>query len=163
MSMAVVNPFGSQTPPADVTLTAEGPVRIKSLPLGAIDEQRMGARNTNFSEVGEQAIGTRLSIGTGNAGVIVKRLMSPAVVLRLQFPTRVLPSEPVAISTWKFPFTLIGADSCSVTVCVSPLLLQTGDAPAIDTGAGPVMMKSLPSAAIELHKIVSAKLTVMVD
>ena len=75
--MLVVSPFGSHTPDADATVTADGPVTIKSVPFDAIDVQRMGELNTSFNEEGEQVTGTMLSIGTEGAAGIVKLVEAP--------------------------------------------------------------------------------------
>ena len=96
----VVSPLASQVPAADATVTADGPVTTKSLPLAAIDEQRIGPPNINFNEFGEQATGTMLSIGTGNAGGIVNVVKSPTATYLLQSPRSVLPSLPVCICNW---------------------------------------------------------------
>ena len=44
---------------------------------------------------------------------------------------------------------------------VSPFALHVPIAPVIDTAAGPAIIKSLPFAAIELHKIFSVKFNVI--
>ncbi|SRR5258706_3394658 len=111
MFIVVVNPWASQLPAADATVIAEGPVTLKSLPLAAMDEHRIGEGKISFNNEGEQPIGERLSIGTGDAGGIVNNASSPAVVLLLQLAVNVLPSLPVTICTWKFPSTVMGAES----------------------------------------------------
>jgi hypothetical protein len=91
---------------------------------------------------------------------MVKGANSPAVVLRLQFPINVLPSLPATICTWKIPLTVMGVESWRVITLVSPLALQVPVADSIVTAEGPVITKSLPFGAMELHNILSVKFKV---
>ena len=92
--MLVVSPFASHVPVAEATATVAGPVMTKSLPLGAMDEQRIGDLNSSFNVDGEQATGIMLSMATGKASGITKLLKSPTATYLLQSPRNVFPSVP---------------------------------------------------------------------
>src|SRR5204863_8000260 len=101
MVMLLVSPLPLQfMAVAEETVTAEGPVLIKSVPLGATELHKMGSANVNVIVWGVQGGGETVPIAMAGCGANTKLVLSPAVTCRLQFPIRVLPSEPLLTCTW---------------------------------------------------------------
>ena len=99
--MLVVSPLALQlTAVAELTITAEGPVMIKSLPFTATELHNTGSAKVNVIDDGVQEGGVMAPIAIGVCGARVNGVVAPAVTCLLQFPVKVLPSVPVAICTW---------------------------------------------------------------
>jgi hypothetical protein len=97
----VVSPVALQlTAVAELTVTVEGPVTIKSLPFTATELHNIGSAKVSVIDDGVQGGGVTLPIATAVCGTIVNGALLPAVTCRLQIPANVLPSLPVAAFTW---------------------------------------------------------------
>src|SRR5438309_9411900 len=83
-----------QFPLAFVTVTGEGPVIIKSLPSGAMEEQRIGFLKTNCSLSGEHPTFVRLSITVGCLAETIKGIFSPTGIPLPQLSNKVFLSFP---------------------------------------------------------------------
>src|SRR4051812_29444349 len=92
-----VNPSALQTPSAPETVTAPGPLTMKSLPFAAIELQNIGSLKTSSSIPGAQPIGERLSIGVGTRGNTVTGKDCAEGIPRLQLSSKLLLSVPVSI------------------------------------------------------------------
>ena len=95
------SPAPLQVAVAPAMVMAEGPVITKSEPLAASVLQRNASGNCMVIEEGVQLPGAfAVPIGNGVCAATVKEVDSPAFILLLQAPSKVLPSEPVAIVIW---------------------------------------------------------------
>ena len=79
----MVSPFALHIPDAAVTVTAEGPVTIKSLPLAAIELHNILSVKFTLIEDGEQFGGGIVPIGIGGWGTTANCVLLPAVTCRL--------------------------------------------------------------------------------
>src|SRR5436190_21039476 len=95
--ITLVNPSALQTPSAPETVTAAGPLTMKSLPFVAIELQNIGLLKTSSSISGAQPIGERLSIGVGTSGKTVTGKDCPEGIPRLQLSSKLLLSVPVSL------------------------------------------------------------------
>jgi hypothetical protein len=99
--MLVVSPLALQlTAAAELTVTADGPVMIKSLPFTATELHNIGSAKVSVIDDGVQGGGVTLPIATAACGAIVNWTLLPAVTCLLHKPINVLPSLPVAAFTW---------------------------------------------------------------
>lgn len=82
---------------AELIVTAEGPVIIKSDPLGAMELHCKGEVKLSVMDWGRQGGGVIVPMGTGGCADSVKPAVPPAFTILPQLPIKVFPSLPVAI------------------------------------------------------------------
>ena len=99
MVIELVSPFALHVPVALVTVTAAGPVIIKSLPLEAIELHKMLSVKFRVIVEGEQFGGGTVPIGMEGCGASANWVLLPAVTWRLHWPIKAFPSVPFAICT----------------------------------------------------------------
>jgi hypothetical protein len=99
--MLVVSPAALQlTAVAAETVTGDGPVIIKSLPLAAIELQLIGSVKLSVTDEGAQVGGVTVPMGIAAWLARKKGAFDPAVTWRLHCPINVLPSVPATTSNW---------------------------------------------------------------
>ena len=82
--MVFVSPFALQlTAAAELTVTEDGPVMMKSDPLAAIELHNIGSPNVNVIDCGVQGGAGIVPIGTGGWAARTNCVLLPAVACRL--------------------------------------------------------------------------------
>lgn len=98
--MLLVCPPVQLTAVAEVIVTGEGPLMVKSDPLEATELHCKGTVKFNVMDCGRQAGGVIVPMGMAGCAANVKLVISPALTCAPQLPLiNVLPSLPVATVT----------------------------------------------------------------
>ena len=97
--MDVVFPVGEHVPAAEMIVTAEFPVTLKSEPSGEMEEHNMLSAKVMVTVVGAQGCVGIVPMGIGACGVMLKIEALDAGIILPHVPTSVLPSAPFTTSS----------------------------------------------------------------